>query len=142
MKHHYLLLIYFCIPLHCYLKIYIQYINNGGCHSFCRYKLEDDLTCMGSRYSHLPEYISISDLIRDVSQDLPDNTPIPSESTVLFSLVPKNSHCKSSNCTPQKYLCNSRYKLVSFDLLMLMNITAVQYSNTIFKYTRQYAMEF
>jgi hypothetical protein len=35
-------------------------------------------------------------LICDASKDLLDNTLIPCISTVLFSLVPKYSHCKSS----------------------------------------------
>ncbi|CAC5365131.1 unnamed protein product [Mytilus coruscus] len=42
---------------------------------------------------HLSNYISIPDLIHSVSKDLPEGTPIPSESTVLFTFVPKKFSC-------------------------------------------------
>lgn len=87
---------------------------------------------------HISEYISIPDLIRDVSKDLPDNTPIPSKSTVLFSLVPKNSHCKSSKLYTSKVPL--QFKIQTSQLRS--SHVDEHYCCAIFKYMRQYAMEF
>jgi hypothetical protein len=45
---------------------------------------------------HVSKYLSVRDLIQQVSQKLPQGTPIPSESTVLLAFVPKNSHTNVS----------------------------------------------
>lgn len=44
---------------------------------------------------HISHYISVPDLIKQVKRNIPDDAPIPSEATVLFSFVPKNTH---NNC--------------------------------------------
>ncbi|XP_041374668.1 uncharacterized protein LOC121387575 [Gigantopelta aegis] len=43
---------------------------------------------------HISRFISVRDLIEQVKSRLPPNTAVPSESTVLFAFVPKNSHTK------------------------------------------------
>lgn len=87
---------------------------------------------------HISEYISISDLIRDVSKDLPDNTLIPCISTVLFSLVPKYSYCKSSKWYTSKVPL--QFKIQTCQLQS--SHVDEHYCCAIFKYMRQYAMEF
>lgn len=51
---------------------------------------------------HKAHYISVPDLIKQVKKNLPDNTPIPSKSTVLFSFVPKNTHSNVSRLYKSK----------------------------------------
>jgi hypothetical protein len=54
-------------------------------------KVDDIVAANERRHSieHLAKYISIRNLIDCVKKDLPAEAPIPSESTVLFSFVPK-----------------------------------------------------
>ena len=44
---------------------------------------------------HLSKYVSVKNLIKEVENELPADTPIPSESTVLLSFVPKKQSYKS-----------------------------------------------
>ena len=46
--------------------------------------------------AHMSEFISIRDLIEQVKKDLPEGTPITSETTVTFAFAPPNIHAKSS----------------------------------------------
>ncbi|XP_071122564.1 uncharacterized protein [Mytilus edulis] len=51
---------------------------------------------------HLAKYISVRDLINDVKNDIEPETPIPSESTVLFAFTPKNSYLNTSKLYKSK----------------------------------------
>ena len=46
--------------------------------------------------AHMSDYLSIRDLREQVAKNLPDGTPIPSESTVIHSFAPPNMYAKSS----------------------------------------------
>ncbi|XP_062603864.1 uncharacterized protein LOC134265655 [Saccostrea cucullata] len=46
--------------------------------------------------AHFSKYISVRDLIEQTAKKCPDGTPIPSESTVLFAFVPKNSYVETA----------------------------------------------
>ena len=62
-------------------------------------KQVDEMTAANERrhsIAHFSEYISIPDLISQVSSKCPEGTPIPSESSVLFAFVPKDSHTRTA----------------------------------------------
>lgn len=44
---------------------------------------------------HFSEYISVKDHIAQTSKNLPEGTPIPSQSPVLYALMPKNANKNS-----------------------------------------------
>lgn len=52
----------------------------------------------------IAHYISVPDLIKQVKRNLPDDAPVPSVDTVLFSFVPKNSHNNVSKLYKSKVL--------------------------------------
>ena len=45
--------------------------------------------------AHLSNFISLRDLIEQITKDYPTGTPIPSETTVLFAFTPKNAYIKT-----------------------------------------------
>ena len=50
---------------------------------------------------HISKYLSVRDLINQAKAKLPENVPVPSESTVLLAFVPKNAH---SNVVKLRYI--------------------------------------
>ena len=87
---------------------------------------------------HLSEFISVKDLIQQVKANLPENTPIPSESTVLFSFVPKNAHRKAAKLYKSKVPL--QFKIQSRQLRSSHQDD--HYCAALFKYIRQYAVKF
>jgi hypothetical protein len=87
---------------------------------------------------HLAKYISVPDLISEVSNDLPAGTPIPSESTVLYSFVPKNSHARTAKLYKSKIPL--QFKIQSRQLRS--SHIDEHYCCALFKYMRQYAVKF
>ena len=45
--------------------------------------------------AHLSNFISLQDLIEQITKDCPTGTPIPSETAVLFAFTPKNVYIKT-----------------------------------------------
>lgn len=85
---------------------------------------------------HIAHYISVPDLIKQVKSKLPDDAPIPSEPTVLFSFVPKNTH-------------NNVSKLYKSKVPLRMSIQTRQlrashmddhFCAAMFKYMREYSV--
>ena len=65
-------------------------------------KQVDEMTATDERrhsIAHFSEYISIPDLISQVSSKCPEGTPIPSESSVLFAFVPQVLTTELQNST-------------------------------------------
>lgn len=87
---------------------------------------------------HFSKYISVKDLIQDVAKDVPSDTPIPSESTVLYSFVPKNAHTKAAKLYTSKIPLQFK---VQTRQLRLSHIDE-HYCSAVFKYARQYAVKF
>ena len=46
--------------------------------------------------AHLSNFISLRDLIEQITKDCPTGTPIPSETTALFAFTPKNAYIKTA----------------------------------------------
>ena len=62
-------------------------------------KIVDETTAADERrhgISHMSEFLSICDLIQRVKGRVPNETPIPSEATVLYAFAPPNIHKSSS----------------------------------------------
>ena len=78
------------------------------------------------------------DLISETAKELPENTPIPSESTVLFSFVPKNIHAKAAK------LYASRFPLQFKVQTRQLRVSHIDehFCAAVFKYTREYAVQF
>ena len=87
---------------------------------------------------HFSKYISVPDLITETAKELPENTPIPSESTVLFSFVPRNTHAKAAK------LYTSRVPLQFKVQTRQLRVSHIDehFCAAIFKYTREYAVQF
>lgn len=101
----------------------------------------EEITAVDDRrhnIEHLSHFISIKDLIKQVKDDLPADTPIPSEITVLFSFVPKNAYTKASrlykSTIPLKYKIQTRQLRNSHQ--------DEHYCAAIFKNMRLYAIKF
>ena len=45
---------------------------------------------------HSSNFISLRDLIEQITKDCPTGTPIPSETTALFAFTPKNAYIKTA----------------------------------------------
>ena len=87
---------------------------------------------------HIAHYISVPDLIKQVKKNIPDDVPVPSEATVLFSFIPKNTH-------------NNVSKLYKSKVPLRMSIQTRQlraphmddhFAAAMFKYMREYAVQF
>ena len=87
---------------------------------------------------HMSKYISIPDLIKEVSRNVPARTPVPSESSVLFAFVPKNSHTRTSR------LYKSRIQLQFKIQTRQLRTSHVDehYCCALFKYMRHYAVKY
>lgn len=58
--------------------------------------------------------MSVKNLVKEVENELPADTLIPSESTVLLSFVPKKTVIKKwLSCKSQKCHCNLKCKVVN-----------------------------
>ncbi|VDI56462.1 Hypothetical predicted protein [Mytilus galloprovincialis] len=79
-----------------------------------------------------------TDLINDITKDLPENSPVPSESTVLFSFVPKHAHTKAAKLytskVPLQYKVKTRQLRTSH--------VDEHYCNALFQYAREYAVQY
>ena len=87
---------------------------------------------------HFSKWISIRDLIEDTAKSCPESTPIPSESTVFFSFVPRNAYTKSAKLF--KGRVNLQHK-VQTRQLRASHIDE-HYCAAIFKYMRHYAVKY
>lgn len=87
---------------------------------------------------HISKYLSVRDLINQVKAKLPDDVPIPSESTVLLAFVPKNAHANVAKLykgrVPLKMKVQTRQLRASHQ--------DEHYCASIFKMLRQYAIKF
>ncbi|CAC5423862.1 unnamed protein product [Mytilus coruscus] len=63
---------------------------------------------------HFSKYISIPDLINDIKEELPENSLVPSESTVLFSFVPKNAHTKAAKLYTSRSHYNTKEYAIQY----------------------------
>ena len=82
--------------------------------------------------------MSVKNLVKEVENELPADTPIPSESTVLLSFVPKNSHKKVAKLYKSKVPL--QFKVQSRQLRSSHQDD--HYCAAIFKYLHQYAVKF
>lgn len=87
---------------------------------------------------HLAKYISIKDLISDVKQVLPDDAPIPSESSVLFSFAPKNAFIGTARLYKSKVPLQFK---VQTRQLRLSHVDE-HFCAALYKYMRHYAHKF
>ena len=88
--------------------------------------------------AHMSEFLSVRDLIEQVSKDLPADTTIPSESTVLFAFVPNNSHKSSAKFYKSKV--NLKFKVQTIQLRN--SHVDEHYALAQFKYMREFAVKF
>ena len=70
-------------------------------------KLEEKVEAMTAAdekasWAHLSTFLSIRDLIDQVTFECPEGTPIPSEATVLFAFVPKNAYSNTAKLYKSK----------------------------------------
>lgn len=91
-----------------------------------------------TKYATSQKYISVEDLIQNVAKDLPPDTPIPSESTVLYSFVPRNAHTKAAKLYTSKIPLQFK---VQTRQLRLSHVDE-HYCSAMFKYARQYAVKY
>lgn len=86
---------------------------------------------------HISKYISVRDLIEQVRSKLPEEIPIPSESTVLFAFVPKNAHINVAKLykggIPLRLKVQTRQLRTSHQ--------DEHYCAAMFKYSKQYAIK-
>ena len=102
-------------------------------------EITEELTAADERrhgVSHFSKYISVRDLIEQTAKECPAGTPIPSESTVLFAFVPKNSYTNASKL--YKGIIDMKFKIQSRQLRA--SHPDDWYCNAIFKYFRLYAV--
>lgn len=86
---------------------------------------------------HISKFISVRDLIEQVSSKLPEGIPIPSESTVLFAFVRKNAHVNVAKLykgrIPLRLKVQTRQLRTSHQ--------DEHYCAAMFKYSKQYAIK-
>ena len=87
--------------------------------------------------AHMSEFISIRDLISKVSAKLPNDTPIPSESTVIHSFAPPNMYDK----TAQYYTGKINLKYVVQRRQLRAYHTDAHWCNALYKYMRELAIK-
>lgn len=87
---------------------------------------------------HISRFLSVRDLISQVKAKLPENVPIPSESTVLLAFVPKKAHANVSKLykgrVPMKMKVQTRQLRASHQ--------DEHYCASLFKMLREYAVKF
>lgn len=86
----------------------------------------------------MSHFVSVRDLIQQVTDRVPNGTNIPSESTVLLAFVPRDSHKNVSKLyksrIPLQFKVQSRQSR--------SNHQDDHYCAAIFKYLRQYAVKY
>ncbi|XP_053376613.1 uncharacterized protein LOC123531671 [Mercenaria mercenaria] len=87
---------------------------------------------------HFSKYISVRDLIDQTSKKCPEETNIPSESTVLFAFVPKNAYVNTAKLF--KGRINLQHKVQTRQLRQ--NHCDEHYCAAIFAYVKRYAVKF
>lgn len=88
--------------------------------------------------AHLAEFISVRDLIEKVAKKCPPDTLIPSESTVLFAFVPKNSQTSVAKLYKSKV--DLKFKVQSRQLRS--SHPDDHYCAALFKYMRCFAVKY
>lgn len=94
--------------------------------------------CRHGDIQHFSKFISVRDLIEQTSKKYPEGTPVPSESTVLFAFVPKNSYRNTSKL--YKGRIQLQHKVQSRQLRS--EHIDEHYCAAIFKYMKQYAVKY
>ena len=100
----------------------------------------EDVTAADERrhnIEHVSKYLSVRDLIDEVSKKLPNGTPIPSEATVLLAFVPKNCHANVAKLYTGRI--NLRFKVQTRQLRS--NHQDDHYCSALFKYLKEYAIK-
>ena len=87
--------------------------------------------------AHLSSFLSLPDLIDQVAKDCPPDTPIPSETTVLFAFAPKNAYVGTSRL--YKSLFQLKFKVQSRQIRALHMDD--HYCAAQFRYMREYAVK-
>jgi hypothetical protein len=87
---------------------------------------------------HMSHFVSVRDLIKQVSDSVPNGTKIPSESTVLLAFVPKDSHKNVSKLYKSKIPL--QFKVQTRQLRSSHQDD--HYCAAIFKYLRQFAVKY
>ena len=103
-------------------------------------KIVEDIAAADERrhgVAHMSQFLSVRDLIEQVSADLPAETPIPSESTVLFAFVPNNAYRASAKFYKSKI--NLKFKIQTRQLRN--SHPDEYYAAAQFKYARQLAVK-
>ncbi|XP_076103163.1 uncharacterized protein LOC143072213 [Mytilus galloprovincialis] len=87
---------------------------------------------------HMATYLSVRDLKEQVEKDLEPGSAIPSESSILYAFVPKNSHANTAKLykskIPLQFKIQTRQLRVSHQ--------DDHYCSAVFKYIRQFAIKF
>ena len=87
---------------------------------------------------HLSKFLSVKDLINDVRADLPADSLIPSESTVLFSFAPKNAYINTARLYKSKIPL--QFKVQTRQLRL--SHPDEHFCAALYKYMRQFAHKF
>ncbi|KAG5274658.1 hypothetical protein AALO_G00138720, partial [Alosa alosa] len=88
--------------------------------------------------AHLSEFISVRDLIERVAKKCPPNTPIPSETTVLFAFVPKNAYSNVAKLYKSKV--HMKFQVQTRQLRS--SHPDDHYCAALFKYMRSFAVKY
>lgn len=99
----------------------------------------EELTAVDDRRhgeAHFSQFISVADLIRQVEKECPPNTNIPSESSVLFAFMPKNTYSHAAKLYKGKI--NLQFKVQSRQIRISHPDQHFCAAN--FKYMREYAV--
>ena len=70
--------------------------------------------------AHLSNFISLRDLIEQITNDCPTGTPIPRKTTILFAFTPKIRISKPLNYTNASSNSNLKFSPGNFETHMLM----------------------
>ena len=87
--------------------------------------------------AHMSDYLSIRNLREQVAKNLPDGTPIPSESTIIHSFAPPNMYAKSS----QYYIRRISLRFTIQRRQLRAYHTDAHWCNTLFRYIRELAIQ-
>ena len=87
--------------------------------------------------AHMTDYLSIRDLRKQVAKNLPDGTPIPSESTIIHSFALPNMYAKSS----QYYTGRINFRFTIQRRQLRAYHTDAHWCNTLFRYIRELAIQ-
>ena len=104
-------------------------------------KVVEEQTAVDDRrhgIAHMSQFISIRDLIQQVKFRLPNGTPIPSETTVIYLFAPPNVHAKSAQYYTGKV--NLKHSIQRRQLRAFH--TDGHYCNALFRYLREMAIMF